>query len=206
MSIGLIDAERGFDRPRSEGAALIVSLDGTVVQTVTLNARPLRIGRLPENGLVLPDASVSRQHAEVRLEEDGRSITVVDLGSSGGTTIAGAALLADQPYKLEDGMVIRIGPYDLTYLAATAPSTPTSSPIVTAPAPVAPPPPFGRTVSPSPISMMTIDDILPPVQARPRFPVPLPPTLRSQYLRHLPSLYDDPEVDIARALGEPLRR
>jgi phage tail-like protein len=206
MSIGLIDAERGYDRPRGEGASLVVSLDGTVVQTVTLSARPLRIGRLPENGLVLPDASVSRQHAEVRLEEDGRAVTVVDLGSSGGTTIAGATLLADQPYKLEDGMVVRIGPYDLTYLAPTAPSTPTSSPIVTAQAPVAPPAPFGRTVTPSPVSMMTIDDILPPVQARPRFPVPLPPTLRSQYLRHLPSLFDDPEVDIARALTEPLRR
>ena len=206
MSIGLIDAERGFDRPRGEGAALVVSLGDTVVQTVTLSARPLRIGRLPENGLVLPDPSVSRQHAEVRLEEEGHAVTVVDLGSSGGTSIAGIALLADQPSKLEDGMVIRIGPYDLTFHAATAPATPTSSPTVQAttesPQPVA----FGRTVSPSPISMLTIDDILPPVQARPRFPVPLPPSLRSQYLRHLPSLFDDPTVDIARALGEPLRR
>lgn len=206
MSIGLIAAERGFDRPRSEGAALVVSLDGTVVQTVTLGARPLRIGRLPENGLVLPDPSVSREHAEVRLEVESRAVTIIDLGSSGGTSVAGALLLADQPYKLEDGMVIRIGPYDLTYFAATAPTTPVSTPSVTTTPVAAPPPPFGRTVSPSPISMLTIDDILPPVQARPRFPVPLPPTLRSQYLRHLPSLFDDPTVDIARALGEPLRR
>ena len=84
MSIGLIDAERGYDRPRSDGAALVVSLNGTVVQTVSLSSRPLKIGRLPENGLVLPDPSVSRQHAEVRLEDDGRAGTVIDLGSSGG--------------------------------------------------------------------------------------------------------------------------
>jgi phage tail-like protein len=82
-----------------------------------------------------------------------------------------------------------------------------SSPTVEAVTQVAQPPmSFGRTLSPSPISTMTIDDILPPVQARPRFPVPLPPTLRSQYLRHLPSVFDDPQGDIANALGEPLRR
>ena len=208
MSIGLIAAERGFDRPHSDGAALVVSLDGTVIQTVSLGVRPLKIGRLPENGLVLPDPSVSRQHAEVRLEEDGRAVTVIDLGSSGGTSIAGATLLADQPYKLEDGMVIRIGPYDLTYIAPTAASTPTASPIVPAPPTqtTQPQASFGRTVSPSPVSMLTIDDILPPVPARPRFAVPLPPTLRSQYLRHLPSLFDDASPDIARALGDPLRR
>ena len=205
MSIGLIDAERGLAHARGDGAALVVSLEGTVVQTVALGARPLRIGRLPENGLVLPDPSVSRQHAEVRLEEEGRSVTVVDLGSSGGTSVAGTALMADQPFKLEDGMVIRIGPYDLTYVAPAAASTPTSTPIVpTTTVPQAAP--YRRTATPSPISMMTIDDILPPVQARPRFPVPLPPTLRSQYLRHLPSLFDDATLDIARALGEPLRR
>ena len=206
MSIGLIDAERGFDHPRGDAAALVVSLDGTVIQTVTLGPRPLRIGRLPENGLVLPDPSVSRQHAEVRLEDDGHAVTVIDLGSSGGTSIAGASLLADQPYRLDDGMVVRIGPYDLTYVAPTAARTPPSVPITPETAPSPEPVSFRQTVTPSPVSMLAIDDILPPVQARPRFRVPLPPTLRSQYLRHLPSLFDDPAVDPAHALGAPLRR
>jgi len=204
MSIGLIDAEHGLAPARSEGPTLVVSLDGTVIQTVTLGGRPLRIGRLPENGLVLPDPSVSRQHAEVRLEGDGHAVTVIDLGSSGGTSVAGATLLADQPFKLEDGMVIRIGPYDLTYIAATQ-ATVLPPPVVTRAAPSAEPVSAGRMVSPSPVSNLTIDDILPPVPARPRFPVPLPPTLRSQYLRYLPSLFDDGALDVAHALGEPLR-
>ncbi len=203
MSIGLIDAERGFDRPRGDGAALVVSHDGAVIKTVTLGVRPLRIGRLPENGLVLPDASVSRQHAEVRTE-DGEVVTVTDLGSSGGTSVGGTPVLADQPFKLEDGMVIRIGPYDLTYVAATVAPVPALATPTTVP--VTPPVSYGRTVSPSPISSLTIDDILPPVPARPRFPVPLPPSLRSQYLRHLPSVFDDGALDVARALDEPLRR
>lgn len=204
MSIGLIDAERGLDHPRSEGAALVVSLDGTVLQTVTLGVRPVRIGRLPENAVVLPAPSVSRVHAEVRIEHDEHVVTVTDLGSSGGTSVGDSALLADQPYKLEDGMVIHIGPYELTYVAATTAQTPVSSPVVATT--TLEPPSFGRTVSPSPISLLTIDDILPPVPARPRFPVSLPPTLRSQYLRFLPSLFDDGAGDAARAVGEPLRR
>jgi phage tail-like protein len=205
MSIGLIDADHGLAQSRGDGPTLVVSLDGTVVQTVTLGGRPLRIGRLPENGLVLPDASVSRQHAEVRLEDVGRAVTVIDLGSSGGTSVAGTTLLADQPFQLEDGMVIRIGPYDLTYIAA-APAATVAPPVVTSAAPTDGPVSSGRTVSPSPVSNLTIDDILPPVPARPRFPVPLPPTLRSQYLRHLPSLFDDGALDPAHALGDPLRR
>lgn len=206
MSIGLIDAEHGLDRPRSDGAALVVSLEDTVVQTVSLGARPLRIGRLPENGLVLPAPSVSREHAEVRVEEDSHVVTVTDLGSSGGTSVAGTALLPDQPFKLEDGMVIRIGPYDLTYLAAAAPNATPAGALTAIVPPTGEAASFGRTASPSPISLLTIDDILPPVPARPRFPVPLPPTLRSQYLRHLPSLFDDGGRDGTAAVGEGLRR
>jgi phage tail-like protein len=98
-------------------------------------------------------------------------------------------------------MVIRIGPYDLTYIAATV-----AAATVVASSPAARRIPPVRTVTPSPISLLPIDDILPPVPARPRFPAPLPATLRSQYLRHLPSLFDDTTLDIAKALEEPLRR
>jgi phage tail-like protein len=200
MSIGLIDAERHLDHSREDGAALVVTLDATIVQTVVLGSRPLTIGRLPENALVLATPDVSRNHAEVRLEGDGHVATVTDLGSSGGTSVAGTLLLPDQPFKLEDGMVIRIGPYDLTYVAAS----------VAAPT-VVPPPTADqvrplRTVTRSPISNLPIDDILPPVPARPRFPAPLPTSLRSQYLRHLPSLFDDTALDVSKAMDEPLRR
>ncbi len=201
MSTGLIDAERRLEHSRDDGAALVVTLDSAIVQTVVLGARPLTIGRLPENSLVLAAPDVSRQHAEVRLEGDGQVATVTDLGSSGGTSVAGTTLLPDQPFKLEDGMVIRIGPYDLTYVAASvaartvvpsAPTAPTVGPV--------------RQPAWSPISNLPIDDVLPPVPARPRFPAPIPATLRSQYLRHLPSIFDDTGLDPLKATGEPLRR
>jgi phage tail-like protein len=208
MSIGLIDAERRLDHSRDDGAALVVSLDATIVQTVVLGPRPLTIGRLPENALVLAAPDVSRQHAEVRLEPDGFVATVTDLGSSGGTSVAGTALLPDQPFKLEDGMVIRIGPFDLTYVAAsvTTPASAGSTPTVVPSVPPAPPVASTRQAAWSPISNLPIDDFLEPVQARPRFPAPLPATLRSQYLRHLPSIFDDGGLDPLKATGEPIRR
>ena len=50
--------------------------------------RLLRIGRAPENDLVVPDLSVSRAHAELRNLGDGR-YEIVDLGSHNGTFVNG---------------------------------------------------------------------------------------------------------------------
>ena len=50
----------------TDAGQLIVQLKGSVVQTVSLGADLLTIGRLPDNGLVLQDQVVSRHHAEVR--------------------------------------------------------------------------------------------------------------------------------------------
>ena len=51
-------------------------------------ARLLRIGRDPGNDLVIPDLSVSRNHAELRNLGDGR-YEIVDLGSHNGTFVNG---------------------------------------------------------------------------------------------------------------------
>jgi ABC-type multidrug transport system ATPase subunit len=48
----------------------------------------LRIGRDPSNDLVIPDLSVSRQHAELRNLGDGR-YEIADLGSHNGTFVNG---------------------------------------------------------------------------------------------------------------------
>ena len=50
--------------------------------------RLLRIGRDPANDLVIPDLSVSRNHAELRNLGDGR-YEIVDLGSHNGTFVNG---------------------------------------------------------------------------------------------------------------------
>ena len=51
-------------------------------------ARLLRIGRAPDNDLVVPDLSVSRVHAELRNLGDGR-YEIADLGSHNGTFVNG---------------------------------------------------------------------------------------------------------------------
>jgi pSer/pThr/pTyr-binding forkhead associated (FHA) protein len=50
---------------------------------------------------------VSRRHAAVRLQD--KQLHLSDLGSSNGTFINGARLIAHRPYQLRDGDEIRLG-------------------------------------------------------------------------------------------------
>jgi len=54
---------------------------------VTLADTVTRVGRLPDCGVQLVDASVSRYHAEIRAKGEG--FAVVDLGSTNGTRVNG---------------------------------------------------------------------------------------------------------------------
>ncbi len=58
-----------------------------------LPVRVLRIGRAPDNDLVLADLSVSRYHAELRNSGAGR-YEIADLGSANGTFVNGARVSA----------------------------------------------------------------------------------------------------------------
>jgi len=53
-----------------------------------LPAKAMRIGRVPDNDLVLSDLNVSRHHAELRKSRTG-SYEIVDLGSHNGTFVNG---------------------------------------------------------------------------------------------------------------------
>ena len=66
---------------------------------VRLDAPTVRLGRAPDNDVVLDDPSVSRYHATIQIAGD--RCTVVDLGSHNGTRVGQAvitqhALLADE--------------------------------------------------------------------------------------------------------------
>jgi phage tail-like protein len=87
---------------------------GDQVVLISVVSRPVwRIGRLPDNDLVLPAPDVSQNHAEIRLEVQGTVIT--DVGSINGTVVDGIRLLPNQPCLLKDGAAIGIGPYALVY-------------------------------------------------------------------------------------------
>ncbi len=55
---------------------------------ITMGTRKVRIGRAPDNDIVLPDLIVSRHHAEFREMGDGR-YEIVDLGGHNGTFVNG---------------------------------------------------------------------------------------------------------------------
>lgn len=81
--------------------AWVVLPDG---ERIELGEELLTIGRLPDCGVVLSDANVSRHHAELR--RAGTEVLVADLGSTNGTMVNGAPA-TDQP--LQDGDVITVG-------------------------------------------------------------------------------------------------
>jgi pSer/pThr/pTyr-binding forkhead associated (FHA) protein len=72
---------------------------------VSVPAGDLRIGRAPDNDLVLDDLLVSRHHAELRGKPDG-GYEISDLGSQNGTFVNGRRITV-QP--LTDSDTVGIG-------------------------------------------------------------------------------------------------
>lgn len=65
------------------------------------------VGRSAENAIVLDDISISRRHARITVEGD--AIYVEDLGSSGGTAVAGERMAARTPRQIQPGDALRFG-------------------------------------------------------------------------------------------------
>ncbi len=84
-------------------AQLQMMEDGKVTQKIMID-KNLRIGRSPANDIVLHDAKVSRQHAEVQIV--GGRFVIVDLESSNGTFVGGKKIAE---HTLNPGDEIRIG-------------------------------------------------------------------------------------------------
>ena len=93
---------------------LLPSVDRRPTARMPLPAKAMRIGRDPDNGLVLSDLNVSRHHAELRKSPTG-SYEIVDLSSHNGTFVNGqpvsAQVLTEQDiisigsstFRLKDG-------------------------------------------------------------------------------------------------------
>ncbi|WP_194814538.1 BTAD domain-containing putative transcriptional regulator [Nocardia sp. XZ_19_385] len=81
----------------------------------------LRIGRAPDNDVVLDDNRVSRKHARILHREDG--VFIRDRDSANGVYVNGAPIGSDTP--LSDGDVIRVGSTTLRFeLRAERPVAP----------------------------------------------------------------------------------
>lgn len=91
---------------------MIVFRDGVVHRAVELTARGLTIGRGLQNDLVLedPDRTISRFHAEVRLDSGGW--VLLDLNSQNGTWVESHRV---DRVELRAGVPVSIGRYSLVF-------------------------------------------------------------------------------------------
>lgn len=87
--------------PSGLPAASIVLGDG---ERVVIGPEPMTIGRLPESSITVNDPNASRRHAELR--RVGNDVILVDLSSTNGTRVNGAAV---RERTLADGDEIVIG-------------------------------------------------------------------------------------------------
>ena len=89
---------------------------GRVLETVPFSAPALRIGRMPENDVVLDNLGVSRFHARLLLE-DGR-VVLEDAGSENGCFVNGERV--DERRTIALGESIQIGKHELRVRGAEA--------------------------------------------------------------------------------------
>jgi DNA-binding NtrC family response regulator len=95
--------------PHSTIGVVVVVLSGTSrAMTKRVGAR-LRIGKAPDNDLVLHDATVSRHHCEIFRRADG-VLMVQDAGSRNGTRVGGARV---REAELNVGTTLSVGGVDL---------------------------------------------------------------------------------------------
>ncbi len=84
----------------------VVCIDETINTVELPGGEPLSIGRATTNQICIEHPSVSRLHAVLTL---GDEITVVDEGSTNGTSVAGRALAPHTPVKVNLGEAIAVG-------------------------------------------------------------------------------------------------
>ncbi len=80
---------------------------------VLLGATPYKIGRAPDNSLVISDPQSSAYHVELAPGPNGYQ--VMDMGSMNGTFVNEQRLPPRQPRPLNPGDVLRIGSSNFTY-------------------------------------------------------------------------------------------
>ena len=92
-------------------------------QSYQLKVGDNTIGRGTENDLVIEDGSVSRQHAAVKVQDN--EFILVDLGSRGGTKVAGKTL---EGKPLASGGVVGVGKTELRLVEVEA-GQPSAQPV-----------------------------------------------------------------------------
>jgi hypothetical protein len=102
---GGLRAQRGVSGRGRRARQLIVTHGALAGTRVTLDSRPIMLGRADDSTLVLDDDYASTRHARLTLQ--GEEWYVEDLGSTNGTYLDRAKV--DGPTRVPLGVPIRIG-------------------------------------------------------------------------------------------------
>jgi pSer/pThr/pTyr-binding forkhead associated (FHA) protein len=103
-------------QPATAAGQLMLMEGDSAGQVFALNKAILTIGRNADCDIVIPEASISRQHVQIVRQELGWYVQ--DLSSMNGTAINGQRLSA--PQRLEDGDTLTVGDIPLRYLATSS--------------------------------------------------------------------------------------
>jgi DNA-binding SARP family transcriptional activator len=98
-------------RTAAENPSTTASLRSTSGRVYPLLAAATRIGRLPDNDIVLDDANVSRHHAVII--DTGTSFVITDMRSANGVDVGGERIRSTA--TLSDGDRIRICNHEFTF-------------------------------------------------------------------------------------------
>lgn len=154
MAPGLVDSVAGFweslfggfssgrgNAPQASGAIPATEATARLLvdgREVPLTLPRIRLGRYPNNEVVIENSTVSAYHAEIIRRPDNRH-EIVDRESRNGTRVNGALIRSQ---ILKDGDLITLGGATLHYLS----TGPTARPGQTG-MPAEPPPPAGHMTS-----------------------------------------------------------
>ncbi|HEY1668237.1 MAG TPA: FHA domain-containing protein, partial [Trebonia sp.] len=96
--------DRGFE-PGPMDTTFMPGVLRDPTSKVRIQSKVVKIGRRPDNDIVVPDLGVSKLHAELRTSPTGR-YSISDLGSHNGTFVNGTRI---NTVELQDGDIIAIG-------------------------------------------------------------------------------------------------
>jgi transcriptional regulator with GAF, ATPase, and Fis domain len=101
-------ATRAVQPPETKVGVHVVVLTGRAKGTTRPLGEKLRVGKAPDNDVVLDDDTVSRHHCELSRANDG--VHVRDLGSTNGTRVQGARV---SEAIVQPGTVLRVGEVEI---------------------------------------------------------------------------------------------
>ena len=93
---------------------VLTSKDRQTVQEVPFDRPSITIGRKPSNDLSFNRPEISGSHAAFVFENN--EYFVMDLGSTNGTLLNGAQLVAREKYSLQDKDLITVNPYNIQFV------------------------------------------------------------------------------------------